>query len=59
MVLAYAFPMASVLLGCAWTFLLHNKLPLCAVPDGLNLLTTDFVQVGKTSMKILCQYKSI
>uniref|UniRef100_A0A7S2A352 Major facilitator superfamily (MFS) profile domain-containing protein n=1 Tax=Ditylum brightwellii TaxID=49249 RepID=A0A7S2A352_9STRA len=57
--LAYAFPMASVLLGYAWTFLFHNRPPLRAVPDGSNLLTAGFVQVGKTSMRILRQYKSL
>jgi MFS transporter, UMF1 family len=54
-----AFGYGVLLYGYSWLFLFRQRPALSKVPEGTSLLTTGFVQVGKTTRKIWADYNAL
>lgn len=54
-----AFGYGVLFLTYAWTFLFRKRPALSAVPEGSNIVTTGFRQVGKTGRKIWKDYRAL
>ena len=54
-----AFGFGSLLIGYAWLFLFRDRPALSKVPEGSTLVTTGFVQVGKTARIIIANYRAL
>ena len=54
-----AFGLSFITLGYSWAFLFNRRPALSKVPEGSNLLTTGFVQVGKTTRKVWAKYRAL
>ena len=57
LILAIAF--AAPLFAYAWIFLFRKRSALSQVPEGLNLLTSGFIQVGRTCKRIWSRYHAL
>jgi len=51
--------LSTIYLGYAWTFLFRKRPPLSKVPEGDNLVTTGFKQIGKTAKLIFSKYRAL
>lgn len=57
--LALAIGFAAPFFAYAWIFLFRKRDALSKVPEGSNLLTAGFVQVGRTSRSIWSRYHAL
>jgi MFS-type transporter involved in bile tolerance (Atg22 family) len=57
--LGLAFGFAVPLFTYAWTFLFRKREALSEVPEGSNLITAGFVQVGTTFAKLWSRYHAL
>lgn len=57
--LGLAFVITFLLMAYAWTFLFRKRPPLSEVPEGSNLLTSGFRQLGKTGKNLWSHYHSL
>lgn len=51
--------LSTIYLGYAWIFLFRKRPALSKVPEGDNLLTTGFKQIGKTARLIFTKYHAL
>lgn len=54
-----AFGFGALFIGYSWTFLFDHRPALSKVPEGSNLLTTGFVQVGRTAKIVWTKYRAL
>lgn len=57
--LVLALVIAAPLFAYAWTFLFRKRPALSKVPEGSNLLTSGFIQVGRTCRRIWSRYVAL
>jgi len=57
--LLLALVFAAPLFAYAWAFLFRKRNALSKVPEGSNLLTAGFVQLGRTCKRIWSQYHAL
>lgn len=57
--LLLALVFSAPLFAYAWTFLFRKRDALSKVPEGSNLLTAGFVQVGRTCSRIWSRYHAL
>jgi MFS-type transporter involved in bile tolerance (Atg22 family) len=55
----WASALGCLLIGYSWTFLFRQRPALSKVPEGSNLITCGFVQLGRTASKITSKYHAL
>jgi len=59
MAAALAFAVSAIFMGYSWTFLFRKRPALSKVPEGENIISTGFKQIGKTAVKIWREYHAL